>query len=746
MVELDERDRRQHALLTDEIATLRSRIATVDCLEQENRSLKAELLDFRGKHQKGVLGFDGNSRAPLGEISPNKAASSRKRQENSGFEHAKSGPTVAILENDYAKLKAKYAAARKTIDDLTALARKFRDERDGWLKYAEALEAKVKKLEKKNGDSSKPKPQLRITDVSGSVRPDEGLVVAEDPPQMAAPDPLAKPHTNSSFLSEPGASVSFSGRDRLSSGPPLSPRRALSTPVDIPLIGTPISAGRHSSSTEGESTYVTQDTVLLPHLPRNASLSGDVVIKDEPSSDGPIIVSERSVRKRMRDDPASEAPTARRVKSEHTSSDPVFMRESRGFSPQESIDLDNGQDPMTTPKKRRAQGGDDSAPADGSDEDDIDGITLVEACHPGPGELSSLQTHFRTPVEPQRAPLTAVRLSALIPSTYRPIISRQDTIRKPAMSYSLRLNNGVDELAESDDTPFCQNEQRNSIEFPNQAVASTGRLDTLLNKPSVEGVAVRLRPSRQIRKTPYADPFDIIVPTRELPFGKGDRRNASRTPKATANMDRNQENPKSVSRLCMSETSASKPPGVLKPSGAPPLRLQPLASLRLDDFKINPKFNDGQNYAFSEVVRNKSDRAELPGCTDPQCCGKHFRAMAQAELEAVGPSLVHRAADITLLEDYLGEQAYRLGLMNRLEKEELWLEAKTRELANKHGKHRHRFSRRQSPPGFWNTDFPSTQEIQKEREEGDKRERRLVEERWREAMRSGGRWLFRDER
>jgi hypothetical protein len=176
-----------------------------------------------------------------------------------------------------------------------------------------------------------------------------------------------------------------------------------------------------------------------------------------------------------------------------------------------------------------------------------------------------------------------------------------------------------------------------------------------------------------------------------------------------------------------------------------PLREQPLASLRLEDFRINPKFNNGQDFAFTEVVRNKSERADIPGCVDPECCGKHFRPMAQAELEAAGPSLIHRASDITLLEDYLGDQVYKLGSMTRQEKEQLWLEAKTRELANKHGKHRHRFTRRQSPPGFWNADFPSTQEMHDDREEGEKREKRMIEERWREAMRDGGRWLFRDE-
>jgi hypothetical protein len=68
-----------------------------------------------------------------------------------------------------------------------------------------------------------------------------------------------------------------------------------------------------------------------------------------------------------------------------------------------------------------------------------------------------------------------------------------------------------------------------------------------------------------------------------------------------------------------------------------------------------------------------------------------------------------------------------------------------RDLANRYGRHRHRFARRPSPPGYWNPDFPSTQEMEKNREEGEKMEKRLVEERHREAVRGGGRWLFRDE-
>ncbi|KXX81919.1 hypothetical protein MMYC01_201139 [Madurella mycetomatis] len=119
--------------------------------------------------------------------------------------------------------------------------------------------------------------------------------------------------------------------------------------------------------------------------------------------------------------------------------------------------------------------------------------------------------------------------------------------------------------------------------------------------------------------------------------------------------------------------------------------------------------------------------------------------MAESELTAGGPSILSRAADQEMLENYLGDEAYRLIGMVREEQQELWLKAKTQDLADRYGRHRHRYARRPSPPGYWNPDFPSTQEIEKSKTEAEKMERAVVEERWREAMRGGGRWLFRDE-
>ena len=119
--------------------------------------------------------------------------------------------------------------------------------------------------------------------------------------------------------------------------------------------------------------------------------------------------------------------------------------------------------------------------------------------------------------------------------------------------------------------------------------------------------------------------------------------------------------------------------------------------------------------------------------------------MAMNERDAVGPALLQQVANIELVERFLGDDAHRLRGMSREEKEDLWVEAKVRDLANRFGRHKHRYTRRPSPPGFWNPDMPSTQELAREREETDRAVRKQVEERYRDALRGNGRWLFRDE-
>lgn len=181
-----------------------------------------------------------------------------------------------------------------------------------------------------------------------------------------------------------------------------------------------------------------------------------------------------------------------------------------------------------------------------------------------------------------------------------------------------------------------------------------------------------------------------------------------------------------------------------------PLRVRPLWRLGLDDFKINPKLNQGYGFAFSEVVRNREQRHCLPGCTRPECCGNQFQKM----IELGGP-LQNRSMGIwdstqgdddqRLLEEYLGDDISRVERMNLKEKTETLTKARAQQLAQRHGKHREVFQRSSTPPGFWRADMPTTQETAQDKERSKQMERQKVGERFVEAMKTNGRWLFRDE-
>ncbi|EDU46508.1 conserved hypothetical protein [Pyrenophora tritici-repentis Pt-1C-BFP] len=171
------------------------------------------------------------------------------------------------------------------------------------------------------------------------------------------------------------------------------------------------------------------------------------------------------------------------------------------------------------------------------------------------------------------------------------------------------------------------------------------------------------------------------------------------------------------------------------------LRDKDVRELSGHDFKPNPAYNQGYSYAFTETVRKRGDRMCLPGCTNAQCCGSTFRALAEAQAP------LSSSQEEVLLENYLGDaySSMQLTQMSSEERQELVLQARTMKMAKESGKHREAYERRKTPPGFWRVDFPTTQEQQEDRERAKEQEKAVVQERWLEAQRKGGRWIFRDE-
>ncbi|PBK80097.1 hypothetical protein ARMGADRAFT_1003290 [Armillaria gallica] len=134
-----------------------------------------------------------------------------------------------------------------------------------------------------------------------------------------------------------------------------------------------------------------------------------------------------------------------------------------------------------------------------------------------------------------------------------------------------------------------------------------------------------------------------------------------------------------------------------------------------ETFTIDPKHNDGLDFQFDAVVRNKDERRKLHA-GDCECCRDYY--------EGVGP------------------------LPKRLQ-QPLWRSPKKNATPSparrKKGISRHRYNWAQggTPPGYWDIGFPNTQEtksINERAKEMHEKKRREIEA---EAMRGDGRYVRR---
>jgi DNA repair protein endonuclease SAE2/CtIP C-terminus len=191
---------------------------------------------------------------------------------------------------------------------------------------------------------------------------------------------------------------------------------------------------------------------------------------------------------------------------------------------------------------------------------------------------------------------------------------------------------------------------------------------------------------------------------------------------------------------------------ILKPPAEPALRTRPIESITLADFKLNPQFNHGVDYAFTDTFYGKR-RQCLPGCVDPRCCGEAMRTLASTLRPKLSrPSCLTNSEDADLSDDERLVKWFLDAKWNRqhftrltaTQRDTLILDAQTKLVAEQYGKHRTVSNRRMTPPGFWDEEIPSTQEQQELWQQAQEVERRLILQRHAEAM-NRGKWLFRDE-
>ncbi|KAL2758006.1 hypothetical protein ACRALDRAFT_1074794 [Sodiomyces alcalophilus JCM 7366] len=717
LADLREKDRVHEERISTDIAGLRRQIDELRIIKSENRTLREKLAQLQ---KTGVLPGDDGAHGRDVHSEEHKQHDTRP---GDTLVAAPNAPAPGTLPNadDWNDLLRKSHVLQRKYDKLNS---NFKSLRNAYKEKKEALErfqrcdrcleetarsAKRRHGQRSGGFAADNDP----SDLPRSVRPSNSRSRASSEIPLGGSVRDATAHL--SFSSDVGP------RSRSYDDVPTAvPARRDASPAVTPTIRKEDSENKGDmESTQGESTYAAdEDDVRLPPLPRAAAdPPSAIAIKSEPSSDGPVIVSERPVRKRKAPDDR-KLPPLRRVKAESSSSDSDLGAKQIGQIPHDSMDLDETSHILNTPRKNR-----------------FFDSTLSNA--PGPAPLQ-FQTTGMVSVrsdltdQPGRRPTADSSVLAPISSNIRaPGPDSADT--KPFKKKGLK--EGIESLAE-DGGPY----RKRPIRGPSmQSPAENSRLDKLLNTPATREGPTSVRSAPPTRNTSGSLLPGLGPPQRrKLPFGEDRRGRSKDSPLRRAEDDGEAGGSKpatGVKPFRQANQQAERPrPGVLR-SKSP-------SRLRLDDFKVNPKYTSGLDYAFSEVVRGKNDRACLSGCVDMNCCGKKFRALAMAQRSNTERNA---AEDMRLYEEFLGDSISRIWGMSPAEKEELWLEAKTWKLANQLGKHRHHYSRRPSPPGFWDTEFPDTQAIAAEKAEAEKQEKQTIQERYREAMRPGGRWVFRDE-
>ena len=245
-----------------------------------------------------------------------------------------------------------------------------------------------------------------------------------------------------------------------------------------------------------------------------------------------------------------------------------------------------------------------------------------------------------------------------------------------------------------------------------------------------------------------ATPRSLPAKRSELHYEPGDKSGLGQFEPVKATMDRHSKSAQAESKRTRNVPAFRKPPVVDYPGTHPddePLRARPVHRLGLQDFKINPAHCE---YAYHETVRKYDEKKCLSGCTDRHCVrckGLREFVINSGYKTAHKPGETETDADWRLMQDFLGDNRRKLRSMSAKEKSDLLTEAKVREFANRYGSHRQSFPRAREAPGFWEVDFPTTQEDVRDRAAAEVMEREKVQERYWEAMRPKGKWIFADE-
>lgn len=525
--------------------------------------------------------------------------------------------------------------------------------------------------------------------------------------------------------------------------------------------------------------------------------------KIDGDSESPVIISERSVRRKrkpsrrlgnpnMPEETQAQQGTMKKpftVKSEPNSSSPsTHVFHSTSTNPQDNMDLDEVGERHFTPRKRRRLLDEEYRRMSGleiqteahNSEDFQDQILVTETDEEADfEELPGLKTKGR---RHDFEVADESRISSRIDPAERP----QSTLDKPREV--MLTPSSI--LKPKDPNVQSLSSRRSFLKAPNgplsQCQRSTvsnaigfqdGREDfgRVSDRRSLKDISTTAKSHKAHRVIDNHQPLSHISsehsPRKSLIDSVAKSKKATRDPngqgKVTKTYNRSMTENNDIPRSSTPKPNAVKSRPSYRVSSDEPddpdktlveqetLRSKPRKFLRPEDFKINPIHNHGYAHPVSEVVRNRDQRSCMPGCTRPNCCGTVIRNIVAMGGHFPAPKNSGFSKDISLeydpdddercLQAYLGDDYPRLKNLPWEDKEELLWAARTEQFANAYGKHRYHYGRQQTPPGFWDADMPSTQQEIKNKTIAKAMQKAKVAEMHREAMKPGGRYKFRDE-
>jgi len=683
---------------------LARRAARIDLLEIENAELQARLEDALSRDEPdiGEPTDPGTTVATEAEAEDNYAILKRQYQD---------------LEARHQKLQADFDAREKYVASATKKYLKARESARQWSTYV------AKQLNTHSSDHAQQTPHgpNKLLPIPPPPMPQEISDIDITPKALHRATPAAADVANEA----PATSHATTGSSK---------QAETSSVINENLRSSPSSA--HSKRITSSQT--TED---------DQAETRSYAIKSEFCSDEEPVVVRENILKRRRNESATAMPPPRRIKQEPESprrpgsaEEPIELRSEQWSSPttrarplirMETSDLDAMRGTFQTPRKQKAR---DESRARSEER-------LNATLHP-PRHLARNSSSLSDSDIPDLPALpVAFEQAEDVASTHQVATINKHATPKER-SYG-RQRGALGQLSPNVPTkPQTAKKRRRSSE------EDAGKVGMLAEDGDETTSQVTPKAENSSAKIPASNRLDVML---ENPTPGRQPLSARRLAPDTMKRIRPQRPQPQHEPISHSETTAAssryhRPPGLEKcpPPINPesePLRSRPLKQLRPQHFRINPAFADS-DFAFSDPMNRKTKAARhcLPGCINPACCGEFLDAARHGLLPPSSKS------DVQVIEEMFGSSyAEIMAAYPPSRHAELLIQARAQDFANEHGKHRKTFERAATPPGFWRTEMPSTQEELEDRRKAEEMERMKTEGMWREAMRGGGRWLFRDE-